>query len=64
MRDQLPRAPMLEVKNMGGELGEETERLMRLRVPRMCEEKERIGKLKFTCHLLSPFQVSFNQSLF
>lgn len=62
LRDQLPRAPMLEVKN--SELGEETEMLMRLRVPRMCEVKERIGKLKFTCHLLSPFQVSFNQSLF
>lgn len=31
LRDQLPRVPMLEVKNMRGELGDEVDKLMRLR---------------------------------
>jgi hypothetical protein len=59
LTDQLPSVPTLEVKNMGGELGEEAERLMRLRVPRMWVVKDGRVRLKFTCHWLSTFQVNF-----
>ncbi len=45
--------PILEVKRMGGEFGEEAESLMRLRVPAMCGSKEERDKLKSTCHWLS-----------
>jgi hypothetical protein len=59
LTDQLPRIPILEVKHMGGELGEDADRWMRLRVPWMCGVKEERERLKFTCHWLSTFQVNF-----
>jgi len=45
--------PILDVKKMGGEFGEEAESVMRLLVPAMWSSNEGSERLKSTCHPLS-----------